>query len=259
MDLENGTNLTQQPKPVAVAFKRLWSLGMPSSTYPFLMRISKARTIGDLGEVDCCEILEVVESFLVRRAVCGIEPTGLHAVFKKLWDDCSILHAQSVREAISKYKTVAWPTDEEFADAIRSRPVYKSNITKFLISQYDKSLGGDVPENDFWVEHILPQKPDPEWHNHFSPAEREKYVDTLANLIPLSGSMNASLGNLPFKEKRKRYEADAMFKSARQLADDFSEWNFVNLKERADHLASWALLRWKFSALAGATPIDQII
>lgn len=44
-----------------------------------------------------------------------------------------------------------------------------------------------IEKNDFHVEHILPQNPDPssQWVKDFSEEERERYTHSLANLTLL--------------------------------------------------------------------------
>ena len=245
LDVENGTNLRGQLPEISRAFRQLWSLGAPSSTFPFLMQLSNQTLKETVTPVNCSKILAVVEFFLVRRAVCGIEPTGLHSVFKRLWGACGDeIAAERITEEISQHKTVLWPGAADFRNSIVSRPLYGVSITPFLLREYDKSLGGEVPENEFYVEHILPQTPDGIWKNLFSEAQAKLYTDTLANLVPLSGGVNASLGNKPYPVKRERYESDAMFKSTPSVAEQYSQWTPVELTERSEVLSQWAAARW---------------
>lgn len=64
-----------------------------------------------------------------------------------------------------------------------------------------------IEKNDFHVEHILPQKPDPssQWMKDFSEEERGLYTHSLANLTLLGGTKNAQASNLGFKEKKEIY------------------------------------------------------
>ncbi|RVZ99639.1 DUF262 domain-containing protein [Helicobacter pylori] len=64
-----------------------------------------------------------------------------------------------------------------------------------------------IEKNDFHVEHILPQKPDPssQWVKDFSEEERECYTHSLANLTLLGGTKNSQASNLDFKDKKKIY------------------------------------------------------
>ncbi|WP_367705855.1 DUF262 domain-containing protein [Helicobacter pylori] len=69
-----------------------------------------------------------------------------------------------------------------------------------------------IEKNDFHVEHILPQNPDPssQWVKDFSEEERELYTHSLANLTLLGGTKNAQASNLDFKEKKEIYMGHAV-------------------------------------------------
>jgi len=245
LDLVNGENNKGHVKDLAAAFRRMWVLNAPSSTYPFLMRLSNEISIGNVSKADAIGILDTIECFLVRRAVCGIEPTGLHTVFKRLWAACEGEMTQSrLARELSSYATVAWPDDTEFRNSLISRPLYSANVTRFLLLELDKSQGGDVPSDSPWIEHILPQSPDDSWRDLFADRERKELTDTLANLIPLSEQMNSSLGNKGYAVKRERYAEDAMYKSARVLASQFDSWTPELLRNRARQLSDWAVRRW---------------
>ncbi|MDU9738850.1 DUF262 domain-containing protein [Helicobacter pylori] len=69
-----------------------------------------------------------------------------------------------------------------------------------------------IQMNDFHVEHILPQNPDPssQWVKDFSEEERELYTHSLANLTLLGGTKNAQASNLDFKDKKEIYMGNAV-------------------------------------------------
>ncbi len=94
--------------------KKFYYSNVPSSTYPFIFQVVDKYISGGCSLSEIIGVLKAVESFLVRRAVCGIEPTGLHAVFKSLWSDLG--HTVSPLETTRKLSTLTtqeWPTDEE--------------------------------------------------------------------------------------------------------------------------------------------------
>ena len=245
IDLVTGGNAQKHHQSVAQSFKTLYLSGLPSSTLPFLMKLSRLTACGSVSEEDARESLELIESFLVRRATCGHEPTGLHAVFKRLWEDCGGKPTrQSLIAAIGKHKTVVWPDDEVFKEAVRTRPLYGASVTQFLLREYDRSLGGDLPENIPWIEHVLPESPK-EWLDKFTKDEHRVMKDRLANLIPLSREMNQNLSNRSYAVKRPIFRSDSMFKSARRFAETYSDWTPEKVEERAAELAEWAVSRWR--------------
>lgn len=244
-----GTNLQEHSKKIAKLFRNLYDAKAPGSANPFLMQISNTLKDKTLPEDEGAEVLVVLESFFVRRAVCGQEPTGLHAIFKRLWADCGGKPTRdSVIKQLREPTTVQWPADKEFRDNIQDRSLYGAGITEYLIIEYDKSLGGDHHEGDDspWIEHVLPEKLNSAWAKFFTKAQHEEQKDRLANLIPLSPRMNRSLSNKAFKEKRKEFEKNSKYKSAREFPDSYKEWTPEALKQRAKQLAKWAVQRWKY-------------
>src|SRR5262249_18519241 len=148
----------------------------------------------------------------VRRALCGHEPTGLHAVFKRLWNDCDgAITEDRIKTEIKKHKTVVWPTNEDVQEAVKKRPLAGSSITSFVLQEWNRSLGGDIPTSDPWIEHILPQKPGGEWLTLFTSEQRSTMTDLIANLLPLSKELNRSVSNGPYKAKRSKYIKDSGF------------------------------------------------
>jgi hypothetical protein len=245
LDLARGSNLKQLPPLASDAVNRLSEI-IPSSTFPFLMQLLNGIADGTAGVTDGIGILELIESFLIRRAISGHEPTGLHAVFKRLWADCGgDISPATVEAVIRGHKTVVWPDSEDVKKSIRTRPLYGSSVTNFVLKQWNIYLGGDVVKIDFWIEHVLPEKPADGWLA-FSKEEHESSKDLLANLLPLTQKMNQELSNGPYDVKRKVYQEDSCFKAARKFADDHEEWTPEALLKRSDRLADWAVARWRF-------------
>ncbi len=247
LDIARGSNLQTHPHELHRAFKLLHEASAPSSTYPFLMQISNGLKKKEVTPENGLAVLQVIESFLVRRAICGHEPTGLHAVFKRLWTDCNgAPTAVNVTERIREHKTVVWPGDDEVSSAILNRPLYGASVTGYVLIEWNRSLGGDQPVPLPWIEHILPDKPDKEWFSVFTPKQHETMKDLFANLLPLSQEMNQSLGNRPYSAKREVYREDSGFKAARKFGDAYSEWTPDKLETRSTELASWAIKRWRY-------------
>jgi uncharacterized protein with ParB-like and HNH nuclease domain len=245
LDVACGGNLQNHPRDVHKAFYQLYEAGAPSSTYPFTMQLSNALRDGTVKAEEGVAILRLIESFLVRRALCGHEPTGLHAVFKRLWVDCEgHPSAEKVAKGIRAHRTVVWPGNADVVNAIAGRPLYGSSVTLHVLAELNRHMGGDQPGTPPWIEHVLPENPNEEWFDLFTKDEHQLMKDLLGNLLPLSQEMNQSLGNGPFNQKRQIYRDDSGFKAARKFAEDYSEWTPKQLRDRSDTLSSWVLERW---------------
>jgi hypothetical protein len=248
LDLVLGGNRNGLPVEVARRVERLRVARMPTSTFPFLMRLTRALRDDEVDISDVIEVLDVLDSFLTRRALCGQEPTGLHAVFKRLWQDCEgEITAARVTKVIAGHKTVSWPSDTEVLASVLSRASYGSSITKYVLLQFEESLGGDKVKNDPWIEHVLPTAHSTDWSD-FTTAQHSEMKDLIANLIPLSSEMNSALGNKAYSVKRQRYADDSAFKTAREFAKMYDEWTPETLASRSIVLGKWALQRWPYGA-----------
>ncbi|GAA9027007.1 DUF262 domain-containing protein [Helicobacter pylori] len=108
-----------------------------------------------------------------------------------------------------------------------------------------------IQRNDFHVEHILPQNPDPssQWVKDFSEEERERYTHSLANLTLLGGEKNKEASNLDFKDKKKIYMGEEIrlnkkrpframtcYKMTIDIAHNYTEWTPKSLEKRKKEL-----------------------
>jgi hypothetical protein len=237
--LEAGVIDANWSKPLRHQMRRLNEMGAPSSIYPFVFSLFDAMRREEGSEEQVCEVLGLLESFLFRRAICGYEPTGLHAVFKGLWKEASadgFPTVQSTTAAISNRTTVPWPDDQEFVENIKTGDLYNRNVKKFALLEYERSRKGETPADDFEVEHILPQNPGQEWIELFGDAHKS-VVNTWANLIPITRSMNPAIGHSPFANKRASY-VDSIFASTREIGQESGGWTPDSVEVRAKALAA---------------------
>ncbi|GHP29925.1 hypothetical protein VN0212_01450 [Helicobacter pylori] len=108
-----------------------------------------------------------------------------------------------------------------------------------------------IQTNDFHVEHILPQKPDPssQWVKDFSKEKRECYTHSLANLTLLGGVKNTKASNLDFKDKKEIYMGEEIrlnkkkpsgvmtcYDTTKYIAHHYTEWTPKSLEEREKDL-----------------------
>ncbi len=106
-------------------------------------------------------------------------------------------------------------------------------------------------DDDFHVEHILPQNPDPssQWVKDFSEEERGLYTHSLANLTLLGGTKSAQASNLDFKDKKKIYMGEEIklnkkkpfkvmtcYKMTIDIAHHYTEWTPKSLEKRKEEL-----------------------
>lgn len=248
MAIDQGVNNYQQDD-VKRNIGRLYRINSPSSIYPFIMSILHNFESEQLSQDLCLKFLHFTEAFLVRRAILGFEPTGLHSLYKGLWGTINPDPTlQKYIAEIDSRSTIHRPSDEEVKEAVKNRPLAKSRICHYLLVEYDKSLPGDNPGDSATIEHVLPDTypSTGPWNEFFTEREHKDLKDTLANLLPLSNPLNSSIQQSPYQNKRHRYLMESMFKAPRRVANTYTEWTLESIHTRAEEIASWTVERWPF-------------
>jgi len=234
-------------KEVGGAVIKLVELKHPSSTHPFLMRLLKELKNGRISKNDVVQCIGIIESFLVRRALCGIEPTGLLGMFRTMWSLCGDHPTpEKIVTIIKNRLTIEWPSDERLTKAIAERPLYGSSIAKYVIVELERSKGYENPPLDqLTIEHVMPRNYCDEWSEVIEKEKHGKLKDLWANLIPLSQSMNGHIDQAKYEIKGPYIEKESMYVTARKFGELYNEWNEVSMQSRTDALTGWAIKRWK--------------
>ena len=229
--------------------ERLFRMPAPRVTYAFLIQLLKAQRVEDLTASAAAECLRIVESFLVRRSFSGREPTGLHAVFKGLWqrnggDPESLLSNLQTR-------TIDFPDDEQLSRDISSKPFYGRRLDRYVLSELEISAHRTNPITrqqlqDITVDHLAPQSLKGNWGYEFpeDQGERLRLLDLLGNLVPLSQSDNSTKGAADWNEARSRLRNETIYRTTREVLDSYDTWGPQQIEERTKSLAEQAVLRW---------------
>ncbi len=182
---------------------------------------------------------------------------------------CNIINALKEKKNIDDIISIArknlgdYSVTQHFKEKLRDSLVYKKQPTKnpwlkpiLILVEYfmiDDPEPKRIQTNDFHVEHILPQNPDPssQWAKDFSEEERERYTHSLANLTLLGGTKNKEASNLDFQDKKKIYmgeenrlnkkktsRAMTCYKMTTDIAYHYTEWTPKSLEKREKDLMS---------------------
>ena len=258
----------EQCPALRTALERLASWG-GQTHYPLALHLLDLVAAGRTTPEDAAEALGYVESYLVRRLICQTPTSNLNRIFmeapKELETDRPA--AEAVRRFLSGRRR-RWPSDEELREAIRSKPFYWSGrppqrafILRRLEESYDASEPVDFAKAALTVEHILPQRPAPEWfallaeetEENQTPQElHDLLVHTLGNLT-LTGD-NAKLSNHPFERKQQIFDSSALRMNL-EIASA-QRWGKAEILARADRLAERAIKLWP-GPIGGVKPAGE--
>ena len=119
---------------------------------------------------------------------------------------------------------------------------------KYKIQKLEWAVLSRVVKDKVSVEHILPQTPTKYyWQNQFrqfTSEEKRILAASLGNLLPLSRSINSSLQNDGFEDKKKRAYTNGCH-SEIEVAQE-KDWTAEKIYERGMKLLSFMERRWGF-------------
>ena len=247
--MDQGIKPTGIGQELWEAILRLRRVPIPGVTLPYFMQLIQDVSVGTTSEADAKEVCAVVESFFVRRGFVGLEPTGLHAVFKKLWGNRAAADPQKIAEHIQT-RTISFPTDDEVRTAISTKGLYRRAIEKFVLSEYESSVQetsysklSHLPK--ITTDHVMPQSWQGDWKEQISQEEHVDVVDLWGNLVPLSSPANSAKGAKNFQEAKEKLKREVSFVTTVRLLDEQSDWGKDKILERCEQLATWACNRWR--------------
>ena len=229
--------------------------------YPFLLDVYSdyAKEIINLETFK--EILDILESYVFRRAICEIPTNALNKTFATLYKEIDASDYLNSFKAALMLKDAArrYPSDDEFIRRFQERDVYNFRNKNYLLTRLENSRHSREPVNvgDYTIEHILPQNSNlnESWKADLGPAWKEvqaKYLHTIGNLT-LTG-YNSELSDRPFKEKQS---ISGGFKSSNLFLNkglgDLNAWNEVEITSRALELSHLASKVWIYPAVGEAT------
>lgn len=223
--------------------------------YPFLLKLYDDYSRQTLIKEDFKKILQVVISYLWRRAICEIPTNSLSKTFATLYqavdkDD----YVNSVIKAFvfkSSYKR--FPSDYEVREKLQTKDIYHFRLRKYLLEaleNYYHKEPIDLNTANYTIEHIMPQNIEHNlsWQQMLGEDWQEVhslYLHTLGNLT-ITG-YNAEMSNKSFGEK---INGESGFKHSHlKLNESIVQcdvWNKKAIQRRTNILTDIILKIWKY-------------
>lgn len=219
--------------------------------YPFILPVYNDYVHGLVSKDDFISILKLVESYVFRRAICGIPTNSLNKTFGNLYKSVNtenyLESVQASFQLLDSYKR--FPDDTEFEKEIISKDVYNFRSRNYLLSKLENFKRKEfVNVDEYTIEHILPQNQNlsEEWQNMLGEEWQDiqkKYLHTLGNLT-LTG-YNSEMSDHPFARKKS---IEGGFDDSPLRLNTYlrtaSQWTPLEIGERAGELSQKATLIW---------------
>ena len=244
---------------LAAAFADLRELRVDVA-YPLLLEMYDDYVKNTLNTQEFVAAIRLIESYIFRRATCGIPAFGMNVTFANFGKALDKAHyLESVKAHFLLLASARrFPDDNSFRHALHSRDFYNFRSRNYCLRRLE-NFGRKEPVSvaQYSIEHILPQNPDlplawrdalgPDWQNVHA-----QWLHTLGN-ITLTG-YNSEYRDFPFEKKR---DMSGGF-SASPLAlnaglGQLRTWNEVTIRERGRRLAIMAVDVWAAPQLDSIT------
>lgn len=236
---------------------KLFKLEAGVYIYPFIIKGYKHFDVAEMDEV--YKLLEIVafrDKLVHSRADLS---SRLSVAIKTFNGDINTLKAK-IKDIFEN----EWHwADKRIIDQLNGY-MYGHDILKYLLWEYEESIqnkgykiGNCELENE-QIEHISPQTP-PEGEaialgydvlddGQYSEEFVADCLNCIGNLMLISGSHNASIGNKAFADKLASYKRNPLLNQQAEIAsfldNDKIEWKNSQIKKRQKTIVDFAIRRW---------------
>ena len=161
-----------------------------------------------------------------------------------------------------------WHWSDDRAEDVLNGQMYNNPVLHYLLWEYEESIQragykrGSIEIENEQIEHISPQTEPNEAiaagyevdeNNLYTEDFKKNHLNSIGNLMLISGSHNASIGNEPFADKLNSYEQNPLLKQQAEiktfLDSPIIEWKAKNIKKRQEKIVLFALKRWSFDRI----------
>jgi hypothetical protein len=234
-----------------------------ATVYPFLLEAFRLYdTPEHISQLKA--IVEILESFLVRRIACHLTPKNYNRIFLELLSHCEEnggVGPNALRNFLLKSgaETAKWPTDDEFRNAVENDQLYRF-LTKARLRLLLRAINQDIESEksediqlaeDLTVEHLLPQN----WQEHWPLPEmdeaakvratqkRDHLKHTIGNLTLLTKKLNPSISNSGWVTKRPEITKQSKLNLNREF-HDCPSWGEAEIEQRGRRFADILVRLW---------------
>ena len=218
-----------------------------------VMRLYDCHERGQLSQDEFISAVKLVESYLLRRAVLGLQTRGYWSVF------ATVAHSIGSQSAFDSFQVALarlrdnyrFPTNEEFERDLEERDLYSLRVCKHVLHRLENAGSKEPsPVQDYSIEHIMPKEVTsvPEWQEMLGEDWEEIHGTWLHRLGNLTlTAYNSRYGNSPFHVKQA---VDGGFQQSAVRLNEYvrnqTQWTKVQMQSRGRQLIKRALELWPF-------------
>ena len=238
-------------KDLRVRFERLNRIEV-TTAYPLILYVYGEFAHNNISKEQFCEVIDVIENYLIRRFVCDYKTNTLNKTFGAAYAFISKYNSDEIVNAVKEYlSTKGYPKDSEFTERFMTTKLYgggdRQQKTKFILASLEKSFEHKeiVQMDNLTIEHVMPQTLSDWWVDYLGDdafSIHDIWLHTIGNLTLTA--YNSDLSNKSYIQKRSylsqsHLELNKYFTSA-------GEWEKLDIEKRAEQLSKRALNIWPY-------------
>ncbi|MEZ5940632.1 MAG: DUF262 domain-containing protein [Planctomycetaceae bacterium] len=250
-----GFDLYHPESREGMFFKRLEALDT-SMAVPVLLEMLRSPQ----SDEDKEQFLQLLESYLVRRAVCCLTYKNYNRLFVDMIRSLSKagFTSAALREFLLERKgdSTEWPTDQQFRKAFCDFPIYKrlkQSRTRMVLEGIERAMHDGKNEKisideQLTIEHVMPQDwranwPMPDGSTLEDEMHREEVLQSFGNLTLVTRKLNPSMSNSAWSEKKTALQEHSALTMNRRLQKS-AKWSEDTIAERSREMCEIALTIW---------------
>lgn len=224
--------------------------------YPFLLYVSNDYENDVINREEFITILKLCESYILRRAICGIPTNSLNKTFSTM---STKINKNNYLKSIMAYFCMldtykVFPNNIAFAEEFVTKDIYNMRMRNYILRKLENYKNKVVVNIDaLTIEHIMPQNSNLPvyWREELGENWKEiqeKYLHTIGNLTLTA--YNSEMSDRSFQEKLNisgGFKESALRLNKYVVKQD--HWREENIKERASELCDIACQIWEYPEL----------
>lgn len=233
---------------------KLRNVGMPAYAWAFVIRGYKY--LGD-DRSKLSELFQILEKVIFRAKLINSRANiqeRLNSIMLGFEGDLAAL-GKDIRKKLNEARY--W-SDDMMKTYLDSN-MYGNKVLNYLLWEYEDHIQNrgyridNVSLENEQIEHISPQTPEEGeefatgYETPYDEEFEKNYLNRLGNLMLISGSHNASIGNKPFKDKLASYNKNPLLNQQAEIKDFCSQekWGKEQIQKRHYKILNFCLERWQ--------------
>jgi uncharacterized protein with ParB-like and HNH nuclease domain len=233
---------------------------------PFLMEMFRLEDDGTITSETLCKIIKLVDTYLMRRSLCGNDTNSLSRYFPQLLR--SVMNSYKKKHGdlyeitklflvnYNRGKALAMPTNDQLKGQLREINAYSLMCIRPVLERIEHyGATAEVDTSNLNIEHIMPQHPNAYWKKAANAKDDDEYtfyVNLIGNLTLCAEYDNTRMGNQDFAFKKKVLSKTLHIRMNTEILQK-DGWTPKDILSRCDEMAKTIIAIYPYDESRNST------